>query len=279
MDPIVSQAYPLVIEVSELHSIVQSADKSKLRIIEICSTERFLDKHVPGSLHATPADTQSQSGILGFAPEPERLQALVNRLGIDQDTHCIVYDDEGGGWAGRFIWLLDEMGHSSYSYVNGGFTAWQAAGHECESGPSPAFESGQEATLSGQYTVSKDALLNELGSSELVVWDARSAGEYTGEKANAKRAGRIPGAVNFDWLDIMDKANALRFRNLDVLRQELSALGITPDKKIVTHCQTHHRSGLSYLVAKVMRFEKIYAYAGSWGEWGNDPSTPIETSL
>jgi len=274
-----SHSYPLVIEISELNEIVQSSDKSKLRIIEICSEERFLDQHVPGSLHATPADTQSQSGIPGFAPEPERLQALVSRLGIEEDTHCIIFDDEGGGWAGRFIWLLDEIGHSSYSYVNGGFTAWKEAGYECESGASLVFTSGQDTTLNGLHTVTKEALLGELGDDALVVWDARSKGEYTGEKANAKRAGCIPGAVNFDWLDIMDKNNALRFRDLDELQKELSELGITPNKKIVTHCQTHHRSGLSYLLAKVMGFEKIYAYAGSWGEWGNDPSTPIETSL
>ncbi|MDG1207545.1 MAG: sulfurtransferase, partial [Pseudomonadales bacterium] len=43
------------------------------------------------------------------------------------------------------------------------------------------------------------------------------------------------------------------------------------------HCQTHHRSGLTYLIGKILGFD-IRAYDGSWAEWGNDPTTPIETS-
>jgi thiosulfate/3-mercaptopyruvate sulfurtransferase len=44
------------------------------------------------------------------------------------DAVYVVYDDEGGGWAGRFIWLLDVIGHSKYHYVDGGLPAWLAEG-------------------------------------------------------------------------------------------------------------------------------------------------------
>lgn len=56
----------------------------------------------------------------------------------------------------------------------------------------------------------------------------------------------------------------------------LEDLGITPDKEVITHCQTHHRSGFTYLVAKALGYPRVKGYAGSWSEWGNHPDTPVE---
>ena len=44
---------------------------------------------------------------------------------------------------------------------------------------------------------------------------------------------------------------------------------------MITHCQTHHRSGLSYLLMKILGYPHIKGYHGSWGEWGNRSDTPI----
>ncbi|HNP01660.1 MAG TPA: rhodanese-like domain-containing protein [Agitococcus sp.] len=51
-------------------------------------------------------------------------------------------------------------------------------------------------------------------------------------------------------------------------------LGITANKTVIVYCQTHHRSGLSYLVGKLLGLN-IKAYAGSWSEWGNLRDTPV----
>ena len=92
----------------------------------------------------------------------------------------------------------------------------------------------------------------------------------------AQRGGHIPGAINLDWLELIDRDNQMRLKDLTELQARLNELGITADKTVITHCQTHHRSGLSYLLMKILGYPHIKGYHGSWGEWGNSETTPIE---
>ena len=73
----------------------------------------------------------------------------------------------------------------------------------------------------------------------------------------------------------MDRSRALRLRT--DLASLLESRGITPAKLIVPYCQTHHRSALSYLVARCLGYPRVRAYAGSWSEWGNRQDTPVAT--
>ena len=56
-------------------------------------------------------------------------------------------------------------------------------------------------------------------------------------------------------------------------------MGLTKDKRIATHCQQHHRSGFTYMVARILGYDKIAGYGGSWAEWGNLDHTPVEYGL
>ena len=60
------------------------------------------------------------------------------------------------------------------------------------------------------------------------------------------------------------------------LREILEKLGVTPDKEIITHCQTHHRSSHTYVILKSMAYPRIKGYPGSWSEWGKALDLPIE---
>ncbi|MNF88519.1 Thiosulfate sulfurtransferase [compost metagenome] len=166
------------------------------------------------------------------------------------------------------------IGHRQYHYLDGGLQAWLAEDRPLSSEQPAACAGPLELTLDDDPTASREYLQSRLGAADLAIWDARSPAEYRGDKALAAKAGHIPGAVNLEWTAAMDPARALRIRrDLPAL---LASLGISPDKEIITHCQTHHRSGFTYLVAKALGYPRVKAYAGSWGEWGNHPDTPVE---
>lgn len=270
-----SPALPLLIEPQALSALLDSGTPTHaLRLVDLSSPEQYLQAHIPGAVHVAPSRTSSPAPRPGLLPELAQLEQLFGELGHHADIHYVVYDDEGGGWAGRFIWLLDSIGHRQYSYLNGGIKAWQQDGLETETQLNQALPSKPQLTLDQSVTISAEELQASLTQPEFRVWDARSPAEYRGEKVFAARGGHIPGAINFEWTTGMDAQRGLRLR--EDLREQLQAVGLTADKDIVTHCQTHHRSGFTYLAAKILGYPRIRAYAGSWSEWGNLPDSPIE---
>lgn len=269
-------AFPLLLEPADLAS--QLPLSGKVLIIEQANRDNYLQGHIPGSVWLDFRRLQ-----LGIAPTPgalpstEQLSQVFSELGLTPDTHVICSDDEGGGWAGRLIWVLDCLGHSRYSYLNGGLVAWRAAGLPQESDEHLPAPSAYDAQLVNPHcSLTKEQILARLGQPDFAIWDARSAAEYSGEKVISARGGHIPGAVNYEWTLGMDKDRALRILPPGEFRALLRQLGLDEHKEIATHCQTHHRSGFTYLVGKILGLN-IKGYAGSWSEWGNDPATPVTT--
>ena len=267
----------LIIEPEALNALLNTQKSDNIVIVDLGKEERFLNAHIPGAVLVTPNQTQAGPPIPGLAPSDEQLTELMQGIGLQANTYVVVYDDEGGGWAGRFIWLLDEIGHDNYSYLNGGIHAWAGEGYELENGSSSPKKSSIQVANTGKYSVTKPELLRLVESQEVQIWDARSPMEHNGSTAYAARAGRIPGSFNYEWTRAMDQQNNLKLKPSNTLIAEINQAGLDADKATVTHCQTHHRSGLTYLLGKALNFKNIKAYPGSWGEWGNSPDTPVVT--
>lgn len=100
---------------------------------------------------------------------------------------------------------------------------------------------------------------------------ARSPKEYTGEVAFADRGGHIPGAIRLAWLDTMPKGDAIFtiesdwaeqlgdddvevFRPADEIETLLQEHNITPDKTIITYCQTYWRGAHLYFLLRLMGY-------------------------
>lgn len=266
---------PLLIEPEQLAELLPLEN---VLIIEQCKVDTFIEHHIPGSVHLDFKRLQlGQAPTPGALPTINDLEAVFSELGLTPNTHVICSDDEGGGWAGRLIWVLDSIGHTKYSYINGGIVAWLAAGLPTESGEVTTTPADYKiAAINTDCSFSKEQIIERLGQSDFAIWDARSAAEYSGEKVISKRGGHIPGAVNYEWTKGMDKTRGLRINDLNAFRELLSEMGIDNSKQIATHCQTHHRSGFTYLVGKILGFD-IRGYAGSWAEWGSDEQTPVTT--
>jgi thiosulfate/3-mercaptopyruvate sulfurtransferase len=268
---------PLLLEPEQLETVLGNEN---LLILDVSNAANYAKFHVPGAIHIPPSSLVC--GIkpaTGKLPSAEQLSALFSAVGLTADKHVIAYDDEGGGWAGRLIWTLDVLGHKKYSYLNGGLHSWVNEGHSSEQTPNSGTPSNFTASINHEPIIEAEDIIAQLGNDKMGIWDARSAEEHAGSKVVSLRGGRIPGAKNIDWLELMDRDRNLRLIDLEQLQQRMDTLGLSKDKTIVTHCQTHHRSGLSYLAMKLLDYPSIKGYHGSWSEWGNREDTPIESDI
>lgn len=264
---------PLIIEPQELEAAL---GQDNVLILDLGKADTYNQAHVPGAIHVLPADIQ-----LGIKPAPgklpskEQLSILFSRLGLMPDTHVVVYDDDGGPWAGRMIWVLDSIGHKHYSFLNGGIHSWLAEKRPVESTANQREAVDYDvAEIDTSVSIDKDQLLAAIEANSIQIWDARSYEEYTGEKAVSARGGHLPGAKSYEFTRALDTEQFLKLRDLNEVKQELLELGIDGSQTVVSHCQTHRRSGLTYVICKALGWP-VQAYDGSWSEWGNDESTPI----
>ena len=252
-----------------------------LRIVDLSRSSVFEQLHIPHAIHVKPGQlVQLEETATGLLPKEADLQALVDYLKISPDHHVVVYDDEGGAWAGRLIWNLHCLGFDRVSLLNGGIHAWLGAGLVTSSKVDPIIPVAQLVAVNlakkDQYQIEYAELLEKVQQNTIQVWDCRTEDEYTGLRLAARRGGHIPTARHFEWSTALNRENHLKLHPLERTQQRLEQLGFNLHEPVVVYCQSHHRSGLAYMLGRLLGWN-IQAYDGAWSEWGNRLDSPIIT--
>ncbi len=265
---------PFLIEPGELAT---QLDTPGLLIVDLSDAPLYAQHHIPGAVWLEyPKLLHSHPPVMGLLPNEDDLSKVLSTLGITPQTHVIAYDSETNNKACRFLWTLDVAGHQNFSLLNGGLSAWTKEGYPVNDEAVTVQASEYPVHYHDEHCVDKSYILSHLNDSGVVILDTRTPAEYAGTDKRAYRAGHIPNAVNVEWTQAIDRQNNMKLKPAEVLSALYEAAGVTPDKEIIVHCQTHQRSSHTYIALKSLGFPHIKGYPGSWSEWGNDPDTPIE---
>ncbi len=237
----------------------------------------YLDGHIPGAVHATyPVElSDPTANPPNLIPRPEQLAATMARLGISDDTLVVGYDDEGGHYASRLWWVLTYYRHDAVKILNGGIVKWRAEGRPLVPGTvSPPAGHFTPGAPRAEMRIRADELRDRLGDANLRLLDVRRWSEYTGEEVRAARGGRIPGATFLFWQENLNPD--WTFKSADEIRARHDAIDATKDKSLVTYCQGGVRAAHAAFCLRLIGYDNVRMYDGSWAEWGNRPDLPVE---
>ena len=261
----------------ETEDLLPHLGNEKLRIVDLSRSSVYEQLHIPHAIHVKPnLLVRQEEYASGLLPEKDGLEALVRYLNISPDHHVVAYDDEGGAWAGRLLWNLHCLGFHNTSLLNGGIHAWLGAGLATSSSieTMQPVENLLSVDVNSVYRIEFSQLLEKVQQHSIQLWDCRTEDEYTGQRLAARRGGHIPNARHFEWSTALNRQNHLKLHSLERIQQRLEQLGFNLGEPVVVYCQSHHRSGLAYILGRLLGWN-IQAYDGAWSEWGNRLDSPI----
>lgn len=239
--------------------------------------EHYFSGHIPGAqfidlpadLAAPPNSREGRHPL----PSPDDFRDALRRVGVNDDSRVVVYDDNGNTSAARAWWLLRWAGKEDVSLLDGGLKAWIAEGEDLAVGPGNPVERGDVTPrIAREHTVTIDETAEwpEQG----VLLDARAPERYAGlTEPVDKRAGHIPGAINMPATSFLDGRG--RFLPPERIREMFAEVGVTSGEDTAVYCGSGITACHALAAMEIAGFEPGRLFAGSWSKWSADRSRPI----
>ncbi|NOS85422.1 MAG: sulfurtransferase [Ignavibacteria bacterium] len=249
--------------------------------VDVDTTE-YEKGHIPGAVgwnwQTELCDTVKRDIISG-----DRLEELLGKSGIKNQTTVILYGDNNNWFAAWAFWQLKLYGHEDVRLINGGRKKWLAEKREITMEiplkQKTEYRAGAfDQELRAMFGEVKEAL----AENNTAMVDVRSVDEYTGKilspaglPETCQRGGHIPGAKSIPWATACNEDGT--FRSFDELKDIYGNKEVTPGKKIIAYCRIGERSSHTWFVLKyLLGYSNVKNYDGSWTEWGNMIGVPVE---
>ena len=267
--------------------LAEHLNDSNVVVAEVDENPDLYDEgHVPGAVKLHWRD-DLQDPVERDLVEKEEFERLMGSLGIANDTTLVLYGDKNNWFAAYAYWYLKIYGHNDVRILDGGRQKWIDEGRELTTAApdiQPASYTAQDRDES--IRIYRDSVREAIGAEGKALVDVRSPQEYSGdliappgyEQEGAQRAGHIPTAASIPW------AQAVRddgtFKSAEELRELYGSKGVTDDKAVTAYCRIGERSAHTWFVLReLLGYEDVKNYDGSWTEWGNLVSVPIEKDV
>jgi thiosulfate/3-mercaptopyruvate sulfurtransferase len=215
------------------------------------------------------------SGFPHTMADEDHFQREAQKLGINANSHIVVYDSKGLYCSPRVWWMFKAMGHDNIWVLDGGLPAWLAKQYPVSASLEFKPEVGDfTSVLKSQAFVNCTWLLSHLNQSNVI--DARSSGRFNGTAPEPRvglRSGHIPGSVSLPFTECIEGG---KLKTVTELTPLFAQRKVNPLQPLVFSCGSGVTACILALAASQVGYENVSVYDGSWSEWGAIAELPIE---
>jgi thiosulfate/3-mercaptopyruvate sulfurtransferase len=235
----------------------------------------YLQEHLPGAVYVSLEDELSDHTVVGRGRHPlpsgPAMQAAARRWGVRDDRPVVVYDDWNRAGSARAWWVLRAAGLSDVRILDGGLSAWKAAGGALESGPVDPDPGTVTVRHDDLYAAAMPTLTAEQVS-EAPLLDARAPERFRGDvEAVDPVAGHIPGARNLLSTALLAEDGTF-LPNADLVGL-LSDRGVG-DGPVGVYCGSGVTAAVAVAALTALGRDAAL-FPGSWSQWSSEPGRPV----
>ncbi|WP_321309338.1 sulfurtransferase [Marinifilum fragile] len=200
-------------------------------------------------------------------PRPQEFELECRKLGINNDSEIVVFDNNGVYSSPRVWWLFNVMGHQKISVLNGGLPNWIKHGFRTEKEHIKTYGVGNfKVKFDKTLIVDFEQMVNNTIDKKFTTVDARSESRFNGtgkEPRKHLKSGKIKNSINIPYQDVLQDGKYKSKSELNKLFEEKCK----DEKELVFSCGSGISACIVMLACQIGYVNSLKVYDGSWTEW------------
>ncbi len=246
-------------------------------IIDARDLLSYRRSHIPGAVNVGDRDIHNFTGPAGRSlKDPADLEALFQRVGLNQGQTVVVYADERSrGMAERMFFVLEYLGVPNVRVLEGGFEKWEREGGPVTRDQTVVEPGNFKASPRAYMIANSERIVSIQQNGDGHIIDVRSFDEYAGATGSTDRLGHIPGSAHLTADELfLGQATP---KSAHQMRLALDGVWVHTIHPTVVYGNTPIEAAQIYFGLRLIGSQIVSIYEGSWADWAANESLPVET--